>query len=57
MNDAEQVLKIIAEMPISKSHEYDERGSIKHGSSSYGPGYSAWRMKQLAEQYFAGLKP
>lgn len=48
---AEQVIENIASFPLVKDLEYDERGAIKSGSSSYSEKYSAWRNQRFAKQW------
>lgn len=53
MTKLSEALETIATMPLSKGFEYDERGRIKHGSNSYGPGWAAWHFQQLARAALA----
>lgn len=48
---AESVLKEIAEMPLSKDFDKDERGSIKSGSRSWGPAWPAWHFQEKAKSH------
>jgi hypothetical protein len=50
---ATDVLRKIAEMPLSKDFDYDEFGEIKNGSSSYGPGWAAHHFQELAKNFLA----
>jgi hypothetical protein len=54
---ATDVLRKIAEMPLSKDFDYDERGEIVSGSNSYGPNWAAWHFQQLAKQFLAKAEP
>ena len=45
-----EALEKIASMPLSKGYEYDERGRIKSGSNSYGPGWAARHFQELAKR-------
>ena len=45
------VIQEIADFPLTKEMEKDEFGEFKSGSSSYGVGYSAWYIQQLARKW------
>lgn len=48
---AREVLEDIANFPLEKKFELDEFGEIKHGTSSHGPGYAAWRNQRVAQEW------
>lgn len=52
---AEAVLKEIAEMPLSKDFDKDERGRIKSGSRSWGVGWSAWHFQEKARAHLRAV--
>lgn len=52
MNEtAEEVLREIATMPLSKDWERDQFGEIKSGSQSYGPAWAAWYFQERAKKW------
>ncbi len=51
LRTAEELIRYIAEMPLSRDFEYDKFGEIKSGSRSYGTGWSAWHFQQIAREW------